>query len=275
VAEIARSDATLVCGEPRISLAHELFVVRFSSRSTTPPRTCYFQKYPQDNLEFCQWLKAFYDQSGVYREDYNAAAVRARGKGGKQYAFNNKKSLQKQAARPAAPVSTTATRRATTTESPTKLGGGGIRESRALRERLNREKPVLVESTKDASNSNAEADKGALLEHNVDLQAKNADLEANNAKLEADAAALEDAVVEIEKERDFYFGKLRNVEILLQIFQESGEKDSSKVLDDVFKILYAVRPRMSRNSATKKQFGSFILSLVFKFSMPRRLLRTS
>lgn len=39
----------------------------------------------QDNLEFCQWLKAFYDQSGVVRDDYDAQAVRAKGKGGKQY----------------------------------------------------------------------------------------------------------------------------------------------------------------------------------------------
>ena len=39
----------------------------------------------QDNLEFCQWLKAFYDQSGVVREDYDSKAVRAKGKGGVRY----------------------------------------------------------------------------------------------------------------------------------------------------------------------------------------------
>ncbi|KAL3910389.1 MAG: hypothetical protein SGARI_002145, partial [Bacillariaceae sp.] len=40
----------------------------------------------QDNLEFCQWLKAFYDQSGAAPSDgYDAKAVRAKGKGGKKY----------------------------------------------------------------------------------------------------------------------------------------------------------------------------------------------
>ena len=38
----------------------------------------------QDNLEFCQWLKAFFDQSGIHRPDYDAVAVRAKGKGGKK-----------------------------------------------------------------------------------------------------------------------------------------------------------------------------------------------
>jgi microtubule-associated protein, RP/EB family len=43
----------------------------------------------QDNLEFCQWLKAFYDQAAGGRknndEEYNPRAVRARGKGGKRF----------------------------------------------------------------------------------------------------------------------------------------------------------------------------------------------
>jgi RP/EB family microtubule-associated protein len=39
----------------------------------------------QDNLEFCQWLKAFYDQSGTYRDDYDPMAARAKGKGGKKF----------------------------------------------------------------------------------------------------------------------------------------------------------------------------------------------
>jgi hypothetical protein len=37
----------------------------------------------QDNLEFCQWLKAWHDQQIPNREGYDPAAVRAKGKGGK------------------------------------------------------------------------------------------------------------------------------------------------------------------------------------------------
>ena len=38
----------------------------------------------QDNLEFCQWMKAFFDRSGAERESYDPNAVRAKGKGGKK-----------------------------------------------------------------------------------------------------------------------------------------------------------------------------------------------
>ena len=42
----------------------------------------------------------------------------------------------------------------------------------------------------------------------------------------------------LEKERDFYFDKLRDVEVLLQAHQEkSGGNDP--LIDNVFKVLYA------------------------------------
>lgn len=48
----------------------------------------------QDNLEFCQWLKAFWDmQNGgdvADRDDYDPVAVRAKGKGGKVVATNTR-----------------------------------------------------------------------------------------------------------------------------------------------------------------------------------------
>ena len=189
-------------------------------------------------MEFCQWLKAFYDQSGVFREDYDPMAVRARGKGGKRYQYNRKGAAT---ARPAAGrprPTTTATRKAPAAKpaAPKPAAAApadppspkGIRESRPLRERHNG-KPV--ETKVDA----------ALKKENEELQAKHTELEATNAELEANVGTLEEAVLEIEKERDFYFGKLRHVEVLLQIFQETEDADTTKVVDDIFKILYAVR----------------------------------
>ena len=45
----------------------------------------------QDNLEFLQWLKAFYDtQRKALPMAYDARTQRAKGKGGAQYMYNNK-----------------------------------------------------------------------------------------------------------------------------------------------------------------------------------------
>ncbi|CAH0493001.1 unnamed protein product [Peronospora farinosa] len=44
----------------------------------------------QDNLEFLQWLKAFYDTQRTLPMVYDARSQRAKGKGGDQYMYNNK-----------------------------------------------------------------------------------------------------------------------------------------------------------------------------------------
>ena len=54
----------------------------------------------QDNLEFCQWLKAFFDQAGVIRENYDPSAVRAKGKGGKKYNTFLEQTASKHGSRP-------------------------------------------------------------------------------------------------------------------------------------------------------------------------------
>lgn len=48
-------------------------------------------------------------------------------------------------------------------------------------------------------------------------------------------------MVDIEKERDFYFQKLRDIEVMLQVHQEKGpeEAEYEVVIDKVFKVLYA------------------------------------
>jgi len=62
-----------------------------------------------------------------------------------------------------------------------------------------------------------------------------------NADLNSKVNALGKNVVELEKERDFYFGKLRDIEIMLQAHDEkpSNERDDASIFKDLFKVLYA------------------------------------
>ena len=73
----------------------------------------------QDNLEFCQWLKAFFDQAGVVRENYDATAVRAKGKGGKKYNAFLEKTASKFGSRPLPRNRAPTPRSAQTTSKPT------------------------------------------------------------------------------------------------------------------------------------------------------------
>jgi len=182
----------------------------------------------QDNLEFCQWMKAFFDQTGAHREEYDGKAVRARGKGGKKYnqqQQNVKGPPTRSGSRgragrvvpPSRPVTTT-TARGGRSSSPQK-------------------KAPLRENNRLISNSASPE----LVKKNKDLEAKNADLQAKNAEMETKMEDIETAMVELEKERDFYFGKLRNVELMLQVQQDKNFEgaDLDSIVEKIFKVLYA------------------------------------
>jgi len=181
----------------------------------------------QDNLEFCQWMKAFFDQTGASQEDYDAKAVRARGKGGKKYdvqqanATGNTRSGSRGRAGRVAPSRPTTTRTA------------------ASRSASPQKKMPLRENNRDpAKNARPDPD---LIKKNKGLEARNADLEAKYVEMETKVQDIETAMTGIEKERDFYFGKLRNVELMLQVQQDQNFEgaDLDTVVEKIFKVLYA------------------------------------
>lgn len=179
----------------------------------------------QDNLEFCQWLKAFFDQSGAHREDYDGKATRARGKGGKKYDTQQQNSASRNMTRSgsrgrAAPVRkpATATTKVNRSASPQKAP---LRESNRVTQKAERDPE--------------------LLKKNEELEAQNSELELKNAEMETKITEIETALVDLEKERDFYFGKLRNVELMLQVQQDKNfdGADLDAVVGKIFKVLYA------------------------------------
>ena len=68
-----------------------------------------------------------------------------------------------------------------------------------------------------------------------------AQLMKKNAELTAKVEELETMVMDLEKERDFYFGKLRNIELMLQVQQDKNFEGTNldTVVENSFKVLYA------------------------------------
>jgi len=171
----------------------------------------------QDNLEFCQWLKAFYEHlAPTARTDYDPIAKRALGKGGKNLDEIFLPSKGK------------------------KSKGGGIRMNKnvgegatAVRKKsASRVSSTSIREKRSKAATEIKGDGSAVLA-DAELIKKNSDLQRTNAELELTLSG-------IEHERDFYFDKLRGIEVMLQVHEEQGsESDPEELIRRVFKVLYA------------------------------------
>jgi microtubule-associated protein, RP/EB family len=179
----------------------------------------------QDNLEFCQWLKAFYDQStgGGRPDDYDPAAVRGRGKGGAKYNETMGRSVRGAVPRVAPAARTSAPAPPVVAAKPRVASN----PAQATTDRLNR--PLRERKTNDTAQTTKSA---PIINPDIELVAKNQELLKQIDELEI-------AVLDTEQERNFYFEKLRNVEIILQVYQEKNSTDPERLVENVFKILYA------------------------------------
>eukprot|EP00587_Corethron_hystrix_P006353 CAMPEP_0113323886 /NCGR_PEP_ID=MMETSP0010_2-20120614/16646_1 /TAXON_ID=216773 ORGANISM="Corethron hystrix, Strain 308" /NCGR_SAMPLE_ID=MMETSP0010_2 /ASSEMBLY_ACC=CAM_ASM_000155 /LENGTH=351 /DNA_ID=CAMNT_0000183019 /DNA_START=249 /DNA_END=1304 /DNA_ORIENTATION=- /assembly_acc=CAM_ASM_000155 len=172
----------------------------------------------QDNLEFCQWLKAFCEHTASDRPDYDPVAARSASKGGKKMSTSTTKSTVR-----SFPNETSRNSRSKTTPAP------------MLKENISKQKSNQRRQSKPSINRGCDR---VLTSPSVVADAK---LIKKNTDLTARNEALEQNIIELEKERDFYFGKLRDIEVMCQSYEEKPENERShtELLKDVFRVLYA------------------------------------
>jgi microtubule-associated protein, RP/EB family len=180
----------------------------------------------QDNLEFCQWLKAFFDQSGSFRENYDPVAARAKGKGAKAVNEFMDKTSANYSSKPI-PIAG-GIRRRTTAAPPT----------RATAPRpATRPVPLPTSTRRTLTENKLRYENSDPL---TDAVLADANLLKKNAELNARLAEMDTTMKEVETERDFYFEKLRDVEVIVQVHQEQGHlSDPVVMVEKVFRILYA------------------------------------
>jgi RP/EB family microtubule-associated protein len=181
----------------------------------------------QDNLEFCQWLKAFFEHAApASREDYDPLSRRQMGKGGKSLDdLFLPRGMKRNGARPSMSVrnggSVTSTSRGRTSSRPSTAG--------SVRTSTLRTGPI----TTSTSSRQSIMPKRSIDSADAELLKKNTELKRKNAEIEL-------TLDNIERERDFYFDKLRGIEVMLQVHEENGEEsDPEALIQRIYKVLYA------------------------------------
>lgn len=188
----------------------------------------------QDNFEFVQWFKKFFD-ANFDGKDYDALAARdgvplvaTEGKG---------------------PSAFTATKPAVT-KAPPKVVEPATRPVAAvapatkLIQQSNLGKTAAVKSvSSNSSKSSLNGNHNGLHSNghqngtngNSGTNAINVELQQENLRLVTEVNEIKSTLDGLEKERDFYFGKLRDIEVLCQEY----ESENLPVVKKILEILYA------------------------------------
>lgn len=148
----------------------------------------------QDNLEFMQWFKRFYEITvSDQPADYDPAAQRAKGKGGASY---NATTGGKGGTTSVAKVTASSSSRPKPTKSAATTSSASSNSAKV---------PASISSrtTAAADAKKRFAGSSSALQQQLDT------LSATHAELQVEMSG-------IEKERDFYFDKLRDIEMMLQ-----------------------------------------------------------
>ncbi|GAB9471408.1 Microtubule -associated protein eb1 [Globisporangium polare] len=193
----------------------------------------------QDNLEFMQWFKKFYELNAS-GQPYDAIAVREKGKGGALYTskFGGSAAARRKPASTLGATRTTAAKPPGAPVSGSRVGATGTKSAVGATRR-----PV-------GSAGGAVPAAPVVAAGNAELERELEELTGVNETLTNENGELRLAVEGLEKERDFYFGKLRDIEILLQGTEGS---DADPIAQSVFKILYATEEEFAAGEGAEPQ----------------------
>jgi len=205
-----------------------------------------------DNLEFMQWFKRFFEMAIPEKvTDYDAYAQRCKGKGGAQFNGGKRAGSTKPASgsRP----------KTDNTGAKENNAPNMARQASMAPKTLNRQaSTVKVVDTKPAMSrvaSMASApDRGlsrlastAATDRTSSVMRMSAENGLNNAANEELQKTLDESRKQyadlkqemecLEKERDFYFENLRDIEVMLQDLEDKGQ--GTDLTAQIFKILYA------------------------------------
>lgn len=249
----------------------------------------------QDNLEFMQWLKSFYDLNGAVKDGYDPVEARARAKNvpkanldapaftpsSPSHAAAGGGSAVKRAPAPAAAAAERKPIAETTKENKTAPATTTTKETKATPATTSRGAATTTKTGSSTAASGRAASAGAgapasraprtgsagagggagaaggkLQEANEKLVHEVATLKLELGALQSssssadkqasagggDETAVKLALDGLEKERDFYFKKLRDIEVYLQELGEPEEMESElakTITQKVFAVLYA------------------------------------
>lgn len=186
----------------------------------------------QDNFEFVQWFKKFYDANYDGKE-YDALAAReglplvsTEGKGPQPSAIQ-KTGVSK----PIASVPRSVPSNGATTKIVSQTTGGFSKPTAAVKSST-----TSSSSKSSLNNNNHHNSHGHINNHttNGNKDSLNTDLQQENLKLITELNEIKATLDGLEKERDFYFGKLRDIEVLCQ----EHESENLPVLKKILDILY-------------------------------------
>ena len=201
-----------------------------------------------------QWFKRFYEMSVQDKGDYDCAAVRLRGKGYYLHFLFEISVLHSILPSGGAEFNGTIGRAASGGGSSSASGSRGPRaaSSRNIPATSTRSKPstktTSTSKATSASSAVAPAPSAATKKENpapsAAIAAEIEELKAANEALSLSNSEKDMEMEGLEKERNFYFDKLRDIEMMLQDKEDNGE--GTELTASIFKILYATAEGFDR-----------------------------
>ena len=195
-----------------------------------------------DNLEFMQWFKRFFELGiGERPESYDAISARKKGKGGEKLGgvYKNVVSTKKETQQTRTTSAPAGTKRSNANEGKKENNHNALNRNATSGDKL------LHKQTPSSPTSAARISSSAAITANKALVVEVATLKAAIAQKDEDTISSKHELDGLEKERDFYFDKLRDIEILLQDLEEkkeeeknSNDEEVTSISSAIFKILY-------------------------------------